>query len=184
MEIHRRILAGHVVNLILLRRCRECPFCLRIGSRSRERRRNHTQGLTRIRPITVNVLHRNCGRTADWCRDRVQGLEIDAAVRIRVHCDQVKADACIVDPLCVIGSLVTTVGERGLTARRIYRQHIDRVGAGLIECPLADFIAVARYHRRHTGCTAAAAHTEIRRQAAVSDKAECADVLLKAVVDL
>ena len=163
MEIHRRILARHVMNLILLRRRRECPLCLRIGSRSRERRRNHTQGLTRIRLITVNVLHRNCGCTADRGRDRVQGLEVDAAVRIRVHCDQVKADACIVDPLCVIGSLVTTVGERGLTARRIYRQHIDRVGAGLIECPLADFIAVARYHRRHTGCTAAAAHIDYRR---------------------
>ena len=163
MEIHRRILARHVMNLILLRRRRECPLCLRIGSRSRERRRNHTQGLTRIRLITVNVLHRNCGCTADRGRDRVQGLEVDAAVRIRVHCDQVKADACIVDPLCVIGSLVTAVGERGLTARRIYRQHIDRVGARLIECPLADLIAVARYHRRHTGCTAAAAHVDYRR---------------------
>ena len=172
------------MNLILLRRCRERPFRLRIGSRGRKRRRNHTQGLARIRLITVNVLHRNCGCTADRCRDRVQGLEVDAAVRIRVHCNQIKADARIVDPLCVIGSLFTAVGEDCLTGGRIYRQYIDRVGARLIECPLADFIAVARYHRRHTGCTAAAAHTEIRRQAAVTDKPERADVLFKAVVNL
>ena len=184
MEIHRRILPRHVINLKLPRRSREFPRRLGRSAARAELRGNHAERLTRIRLVAVNVLDADCRRAADRRRDRRKRLEIDAAVRIRVHRIQIEGDACIVLPLRIVGLFAALKGEYRLTGRRVYRQHIARIRARLIQRPLDNLIAVARHHRCGTRSAAAAAQRDRRRRAAVAVKLDFADVLFIAVVNL